>query len=430
MELPPLLRQQLLHPAPQRRFTPEELRELKQHGNSNAILSYLVQRDFHRLFATPSYPSVAESIRAKLRTIQCIAFEGFCAPDALFQDVERECAEQQGEIYRTIHRSIGAIRSEIVKQSHLWRDITAEYGGEVARLNQSTAAVNLFAGELGSHITVFGSARKKQGTPEYESARWLTRTLVTGLVDEDMHKGCLSQGEHVLTGAGPNIMEAANLGGMEGKIQLIETLKERLRDRSAPQSEIEHVLSQFHQQFHSVGIRIDLPFEVGWNDHLEMNLSFKHFAPRKHGLMAGTAGRTLDEPAWDRSQEGFYCPPDGRHPAFFILTPGIGTKDEGWEALCLEQTKKMPPIPIFAIGKATRETFEKALDVMEREATIDPDRDRKLLKFCRDEVDAVEQYLSAHKLQPSETIQKAIHDWKPLMDSPQVSIFNGNGPHS
>lgn len=428
MELPPLLRQQLLHPAPQRRFTPEELRELKHNGNSNAILSYLVQRDFHRLFATPGYPSVSESIRAKLRTIQCIAFEGYCAPDTLFQEVERECAAHRGDTYSTIQRTIEAIRSEMSKQAHLWRGITAEYGGEVARLNQSTAAVNLLAGELGSHLTVFGSARKKPGTPEYESARWLTRTLVSGSVAEKTSNAFLS-GERVLTGAGPNIMAAANLGGMEGKIDLLTRLKEMLRDTHAPQEKNEIALLNFQKEFHSVGVRIDLPFEAGWNDHLELNLSVKHFSPRKHGLMAGTAGRTLEDPPWNQEGQRYYLPPDGRHPAFFIFTPGFGTQDEAWEALCLEQTKKMPPIPIFAIGKATRQAIETVMDVMEREATIDP-KNREFMTFCRDEVDAVEQYLSAHKLQPSETIRKAIHDWKPLMDSPQVSIFNGSGPHS
>src|SRR5690349_20196078 len=53
--------------------------------------------------------------------------------------------------------------------------------------------------ELGVAVSVFGSARTRPGTPEYELA-------------EEIAAGLCHAGYAVITGGGPGIMEAANTG--------------------------------------------------------------------------------------------------------------------------------------------------------------------------------------------------------------------------
>src|ERR1039458_694024 len=53
--------------------------------------------------------------------------------------------------------------------------------------------------ELGSAVSVFGTARAQPGTPEYEQAEAIAR-------------GLAEAGYAVITGGGPGVMEAANKG--------------------------------------------------------------------------------------------------------------------------------------------------------------------------------------------------------------------------
>src|ERR1700746_317903 len=59
-----------------------------------------------------------------------------------------------------------------------------------------------FLSELGKAVSVFGSARTKPGTPEYQKA-------------QDIASGLVKAGYAVITGGGPGIMEAANRGAFE-----------------------------------------------------------------------------------------------------------------------------------------------------------------------------------------------------------------------
>ena len=90
---------------------------------------------------------------------------------------------------------------------------------------------------LGPCITVFGSARFKEGHPYYEKAREIGRAIA------DM-------GFTVMTGGGPGIMEAANRGAYEagGK---------------------------------SVGCNIVLPFEQKSNPYLHKSVNIRYFFVRK-----------------------------------------------------------------------------------------------------------------------------------------------------
>ena len=86
-------------------------------------------------------------------------------------------------------------------------------------------------------VSIFGSARVREGTPTYESARATGRAFAEA-------------GFAVVTGGGPGIMEAANRGCQEaGGL--------------------------------SVGFNIELPKEQGVNAWCDIALTFHHFYARK-----------------------------------------------------------------------------------------------------------------------------------------------------
>jgi uncharacterized protein (TIGR00730 family) len=91
--------------------------------------------------------------------------------------------------------------------------------------------------ELGMAVSVFGSARTRRGTPEYQ-------------LGERIAGGLVRAGYGVITGGGPGIMEAANKGAAEaGGV--------------------------------SVGLGIELPMEAGLNDYVNVGLEFRYFFVRK-----------------------------------------------------------------------------------------------------------------------------------------------------
>jgi uncharacterized protein (TIGR00730 family) len=91
--------------------------------------------------------------------------------------------------------------------------------------------------ELGPAVSVFGSARTRRATAEYELA-------------EQVGAGLAEAGYAVITGGGPGIMEAANAGALRaGGV--------------------------------SVGLGIELPQEQGLNENVEIGLEFRYFFVRK-----------------------------------------------------------------------------------------------------------------------------------------------------
>ena len=86
-------------------------------------------------------------------------------------------------------------------------------------------------------VSVFGSARVKAGSQDYESAREVGRRLVEA-------------GYGVITGGGPGIMEAASRGAFEAKGR-------------------------------TVGLNIELPMEQKPNPYQTNSLSFRYFFVRK-----------------------------------------------------------------------------------------------------------------------------------------------------
>lgn len=135
--------------------------------------------------------------------------------------------------------------------------------------------------ELGPTISVFGSARTHRGSEEYAQAEAIGRLLV-------------ESGYAVMTGGGPGAMEAANKGAVEAGGT-------------------------------SVGLGIELPFETGLNEWVDLGINFRYFFARKTMFLKYSQG-------------------------FIVLPGGFGTLDELFEALTLVQTEKVTNFPIVLFG--------------------------------------------------------------------------------
>lgn len=136
--------------------------------------------------------------------------------------------------------------------------------------------------KIGPAISVFGSARIAPGSPYYEMGVKAGRALVEA-------------GYAVITGGGPGAMAAANRGASEA-----EGL--------------------------SVGLGIELPFESGLNEYVNMGINFRYFFVRKTMFVKYSEG-------------------------FLVLPGGVGTLDELFEAVTLIQTGKITHFPIALVGR-------------------------------------------------------------------------------
>ncbi|TMK77375.1 MAG: TIGR00730 family Rossman fold protein [Actinobacteria bacterium] len=132
-------------------------------------------------------------------------------------------------------------------------------------------------------VTIFGSARIMAGHPDYLAA------VETG-------RAFAREGFAVVTGGGPGIMEAANLGAREGGGV-------------------------------SVGFNIELPHEQDSNPYLDISLTFHHFYARKTMFVKAAEG-------------------------FVVFPGGFGTLDELYEALTLIQTGKIVHFPVVLFRRS------------------------------------------------------------------------------
>ena len=130
-------------------------------------------------------------------------------------------------------------------------------------------------------VSVFGSARTPRDHPQYETARRIGAALVEA-------------GYAVITGGGPGIMEAANCGAKDADGM-------------------------------SVGLGIELPFEQGMNQYVDLGINFRYFFVRKTMFV--------------KYSQAFIC-----------LPGGFGTLDELFESLTLVQTKKVTKFPVVLFG--------------------------------------------------------------------------------
>lgn len=107
-------------------------------------------------------------------------------------------------------------------------------------MGEMVEGVDLLA-EVGTAVTIFGSARVQPGEAQYETA-----TAVARLLGE--------AGFNIMTGGGPGIMEAANKGAREAGVT-------------------------------SVGLNIELPFEQHLNPYVDVGKEFRYFFTRKVMLL-------------------------------------------------------------------------------------------------------------------------------------------------
>ncbi len=131
-------------------------------------------------------------------------------------------------------------------------------------------------------VTIFGSARVSQDHPTFQAARETAARFAR-------------EGFAVITGGGPGVMEAANLGAREASGL-------------------------------SVGFNIDLPHEQAPNPYLDISLTFRHFYARKTMFVKAAEG-------------------------FVVFPGGFGTLDELFESLTLIQTEKIEHFPVVLFGR-------------------------------------------------------------------------------
>jgi len=174
-------------------------------------------------------------------------------------------------------------------------------------------------------VTIFGSARSKEGEKYYEMAVKLGERLVT-------------EGNAVITGGGPGIMEAANKGALKA---------------GGP----------------SVGLNIELPFEQKLNPYTDVHLNFRYFFVRKVMFIKYAIG-------------------------YIIFPGGFGTMDEFFEALTLIQTEKVKPFPVVMLGSDYwRGLLDWIDNKMLKENKISPS-DRAIIKVT-DSIDEVVNILKS-----------------------------------
>jgi uncharacterized protein (TIGR00730 family) len=135
--------------------------------------------------------------------------------------------------------------------------------------------------DLPPAVSVFGSARSAPDSPECRLAA-------------DLGAALAEAGYAVITGGGPGVMEAANRGATEAGGM-------------------------------SVGLGIELPFEQGLNDSVDIGIDFRYFFVRKTMFVKYAQ-------------------------AFVVLPGGFGTLDELFEAITLVQTRKVTRFPVILIG--------------------------------------------------------------------------------
>lgn len=143
-------------------------------------------------------------------------------------------------------------------------------------------------------VSIFGSSRLTEASSHYSEAKKLAERIVKDL------------DYTVITGGGPGIMEAANMGAKEalGK---------------------------------SVGLNINIKQEQQKNSYTSDNMMFDYFFTRK--TMLNFAAE-----------------------AYVFFPGGYGTFDELFSILTLIQTDKIPRVPIILFGKDFWIPFKKMIE--------------------------------------------------------------------
>lgn len=191
---------------------------------------------------------------------------------------------------------------------------------------------------IGPCVSIFGSARTTPDNKYFKLA-------------EDIAFKLTQQGYGVITGGGPGIMEAGNMGAKKGRGK-------------------------------SVGLNIDLPFEQSSNIFIDPDklISFEHFFVRKVMFVKYAQG-------------------------FIVLPGGFGTFDELFEAITLIQTEKIGKFPIILVGTSYWQGLinwikEVVLNVEHNINQVDLDL-IQLVDTADEAVDKINEFYSKYLLSPN-----------------------------
>jgi uncharacterized protein (TIGR00730 family) len=192
--------------------------------------------------------------------------------------------------------------------------------------------------DVGPAVSIFGSARVGRRNRYYGAARRLAAELSR-------------QGFAIITGGGPGIMEAANRGAKEaGGI--------------------------------SIGCNIELPFEQGLNEFVDLGMEFRYFFVRKVMFVKYAEG-------------------------FVIFPGGFGTLDELFEALTLIQTGKVKHFPVILFGHDYWAGLVAWLTrTVAAERKIDPS-DLHLFRVTDDPAEAAAIVIEARAEKPTDAVARA-----------------------
>ncbi len=219
-----------------------------------------------------------------------------------------------------------------------WNEIQAADSWKIFKIMSEFVEGFEKLARIGPCVSIFGSARTGPDNKYFKMSEEIAFLLT-------------QRGYGVITGGGPGIMEAANMGAKRGGGK-------------------------------SVGINIALPFEQDANLFIDADklITFDHFFVRKVMFMKYAQG-------------------------FIVLPGGFGTFDELFEAITLIQTGKIGRFPIVLVG---RSYWEGLMDwvrevMLERESNISP-RDLEIFTIvdkAKDAVDQIDNFYSQYLLSPN-----------------------------
>ncbi len=215
-------------------------------------------------------------------------------------------------------------------QSQNWSEIKANDSWALFKILAEFVDGYEKMSKIGPCVSFFGSARTASNDPQYQ-------------LTVDIAEAVVKSGLGVITGGGPGIMEAANLGAKKGGGT-------------------------------SVGLNINLPLEQKHNDYIDDDklMNFEYFFVRKVMFIKYSQG-------------------------FVVMPGGLGTLDELFESLTLIQTEKIKKFPILLVGK---EFWSGLLDwikfVLLKENKLDPD-DLNLIYVVDSKEEVLEQLQKFYK---------------------------------
>ena len=219
-----------------------------------------------------------------------------------------------------------------------WNEIKISDSWEVFKILSEFVEGFEKLARIGPCVSIFGSARTQPDNKYFQ-------------LSEDIAFKLTQRGYGVITGGGPGIMEAANMGAKKGNGK-------------------------------SVGINISLPFEQESNIFIDPDklITFDHFFVRKVMFMKYAQG-------------------------FVVLPGGFGTFDELFEAITLIQTEKIGKFPIILVGSSFWEGLIEWIKkvVLEQENNVSH-KDFDLFQIADEPdevVDMIDTFYSKYMLSPN-----------------------------